>query len=98
MKLIRFKHTLFLGRVFHSVVQDLLEELVATGEIKSTAKEALLKQKTGEKYLGKLVGYLSGIREYLCELKVNPLIRLEKSTYHPILSYTGRFDAIVEME
>jgi hypothetical protein len=89
---------LFLGRVFHSVVQGLLEELIALGEIKSTAKEALLKTKTGDKYEDSLVGYLSGIREYLCELKVNPLIRLEKSTCHPILAYTGRFDAIVELE
>jgi hypothetical protein len=88
---------LFIGRVFHSVVQDLLEELIATGKIESTAKDALLKLKTGEKYVDTLVGYLSGIREYLCELKVNPLIRLEKSTFHPILSYTGRFDAIVEI-
>lgn len=84
--------------MFHSVVQALLEELILHGEIKSTAEEALSKQNNGEKYADKLVGYLSGIREYLRGLKVNPMIRLEKSTYHPLLCYTGRFDAVVEIE
>lgn len=87
-----------LGRVFHSIVQWFLEELLATGTIESTVEEALNKHKSGEKYMESLIGYLSGIREYLRELKPNPLTRLEKSTYHPTLCYTGRFDAIVEIE
>lgn len=50
------------------------------------------------KYKDGLVGYLTGIREYLLELTMNPLMCLEQSVYHPILCYNGRFDAIVEME
>jgi hypothetical protein len=58
----------------------------------------LMRNETTSKYTEKLVGYLSGLREYLRELKFNPLMRLEQSVYHPILCYNGRFDAIVEME
>jgi hypothetical protein len=51
----------------------------------------LIHNETAVKYKDKLIGYLSGIREYLRELKFNPLMRLEQSVYHPILCYNGRY-------
>lgn len=69
-----------------------------SGEITSTAEEVLERGEKSVKYKDKLVGYLSGIREYLKTLNINPLMRMEKSAHHPILCYNGRFDAIIEME
>jgi hypothetical protein len=46
----------------------------------------------------RLIGYLYAIRQFLVDLKPNPLMRLEEPTYHPMLCYNGRFDAILEIE
>jgi hypothetical protein len=86
------------GRMFHSVAEEQLKELVEKGEIRSTVEETLSRVKNGEKYAKELIGYLKGIREFLRTLRVNPLIQLEQPIHHPLLCYTGRFDAIIEIE
>jgi hypothetical protein len=84
------------GTKFHSVVKSLLQESINHGCIVSTIEEILTKQEPIFK--SSLRGFLSGLYGYLRDLKPTEYMRLEEDTYHPILYYRGRFDAILEIE
>jgi len=86
------------GRMFHLVVESLLNELKTYDRIISTVEEALLNQPNGRKYIGELKGYLTGVRSFLSGLASSNRIRLESKVCHPLLCYVGKFDAIIELD
>ncbi|KAI6238249.1 hypothetical protein M3Y99_00724300 [Aphelenchoides fujianensis] len=86
------------GSLFHKVVESQLQELQSNERIQSNAMDVLRKQKDAAAYEKELERALGRIDEFLRTLAPNPLMRLEQSAGHPLLCYTGRFDAIVELD